>query len=111
MRPMALVYLSQSSRLCCCNTLTSVCNSHLCCSPQAKVDSGCLAAAVAELFQDGMSASRMISLWVGDGSNGGDGILGNGNDSGNSGDGDGVGDIDAATHLSISASMDDGRGV
>ncbi|GKC95653.1 hypothetical protein Tco_1161095, partial [Tanacetum coccineum] len=60
-----------------------------------------------------MSASRMISLRVGDGSsNGGDGILGSGDDSSDSGDGDGDGHggVGAVRHSSMSASMDGGKG-
>ncbi|GKA71870.1 putative reverse transcriptase domain-containing protein [Tanacetum coccineum] len=63
------------------------------------------------LFRGGMSASGMISLWVGGGSsNGGDVILGNGDDKGDSGDGGGNGDAGAVRHASMCASKADGDG-
>ncbi|GKB52977.1 hypothetical protein Tco_0903730, partial [Tanacetum coccineum] len=91
--------------------------------PWAKVDPSCLAAPAAKLslisnlwedqalFRGGKSASRMVSLQMGDGGSRGDGILGRGDDKGDSGDGDGDGGVGATSHASMCASKDDGKGV
>ncbi|GJY97157.1 hypothetical protein Tco_0514067 [Tanacetum coccineum] len=58
-----------------------------------------------------MSASGMISLWVGDGrSNVGDGILGNGDYRGDNGDGGGDGGVGAAAYSVMRALMDACKG-
>ncbi|GKE38097.1 hypothetical protein Tco_1461502 [Tanacetum coccineum] len=63
------------------------------------------------LFRGGKSASRMVSLQMGDGGSHGDGILGRGDDKGDSGDGDGDGGVGATSHASTCASKDDGKGI
>ncbi|GKD71985.1 hypothetical protein Tco_1326075 [Tanacetum coccineum] len=90
----------------------------------AKVDSGCLATTAAKLssisnlgnrvenrtlFRGGMTSSRMVSMRVGDGGSGGNGIMGRGDDKGDSGDSDGDGGIGATSHAFMRASVDGGK--
>ncbi|GKG32623.1 hypothetical protein Tco_0430133, partial [Tanacetum coccineum] len=50
----------------------------------------------------------MVSLQMGVGGSGGDGILGRGDDKGDSGDGDGDGGVGATSHALMCVSKDDG---